>query len=53
MEKTMFDYISESCELVKENTLNAKSLTREAVLKYCSKKFERIIIVASGSSYNG
>lgn len=53
MEETMLDYIKESSTLVRNNTLNSKELTKKAVEKYLTKDFNRIIIIASGSSYNG
>ena len=53
MEETMLDYIKESSTLVKNNTINSRELTKEAVEKYLEKDFNRIIIIASGSSYNG
>ena len=53
MEDTMIGYIKESPKLIKENTLNSTELTKEAVDKYCAGDFNRIAVIASGSSYNG
>ena len=53
MEDTMYGYIQESGSLVKKNTLDSKELTKNAVNKFLEKDFNRIIIIASGSSYNG
>lgn len=53
MEDTMYGYIVESSSLCKKNIEQSVELTEVAVNKYCEKKFDRIIIIASGSSYNG
>ncbi len=53
MEETMYGYIQESGQLVRENVNNSINLTQSAVDRYCEKDFNRILILASGSSYNG
>lgn len=53
MEDTMIGYIEESGSLVRKNTKDSEALTKVAVDAFCQKEFDRIIIVASGSSYNG
>jgi glucoselysine-6-phosphate deglycase len=53
MEDTMYGYIQESGQLVRDNVNKSLELTKSAVDKYCEKDFNRILIIASGSSYNG
>lgn len=50
---TMFDYVVETPETVLNNINKSKELTESLVNYYSSKQFKRIVIVASGSSYNG
>ena len=53
MEDTMIGYIEESGSLVRNNTENSEELTKVSVDAFCNGDFDRILIVASGSSYNG
>lgn len=53
MEDTMLGYIQESGTLVRKNTNNSKNLTKDAVNKFIEREFNRIIIIASGSSCHG
>lgn len=53
MKKTMADYISETPKVINENIAKAESLTRPLVEEFVKKPYKRIVIVGSGSSYNG
>ena len=53
MKRTMADYISETPEVVKKNIKNAEILTKTLVKEFLAKPHKRILIVGSGSSYNG
>ena len=50
---TMINYVRETPEAILKNVENSKALTQPLVDEYLSKDYNRIIIVASGSSYNG
>lgn len=51
--ETMMGYIQESPAQCRENIAHSKDLTKKAVEAFCSRDFNRILILASGSSYNG
>lgn len=53
MEDTMIGYIEESGNLVRKNTSNSVELTKAAVDAFVKGDYNRILIIASGSSYNG
>ncbi|MBR0138163.1 MAG: SIS domain-containing protein [Erysipelotrichaceae bacterium] len=50
---TMKDYVEETPEAVLKNIDNSEELTKSLVDYYASKPFNRIVVIASGSSYNG
>ncbi|MDO4378633.1 MAG: SIS domain-containing protein [Erysipelotrichia bacterium] len=50
---TMKDYVIETPKVVLENIERSKELTNKLVEEYLKKDFKRVVIVASGSSYNG
>lgn len=50
---TMKNYVIETPQVVLENIDRSADLTKPLVDEYLKKDFKRIIIVASGSSYNG
>lgn len=52
MKKTMDDYIREIPEIIRKNTMDRVCLTAQLVSAYQKSKAEKIIITASGSSYN-
>ncbi|MDP4110149.1 MAG: SIS domain-containing protein [Bacillota bacterium] len=53
MPKTMLDYIRESHTAVLQNIDNSEKLTRQFVDNYMECQNGRLVLVASGSSYNG
>ena len=51
--ETMMGYIEESAAQCRYNIEHASELVRPAVDRYTQKAYNRILIIASGSSYNG
>ena len=51
--ETMMGYIEESAAQCRYNIEHASELVRPAVDRYTRKAYNRILIIASGSSYNG
>ena len=52
MVNTMEDYIVIAREMAKNNFSNRKEITKKFVEIFKKKKYKRIVIIASGSSYN-
>lgn len=52
MKKTMEDFMIEAPAIAKRNIENRKELTKKFVDLFTEKKYERIMMVACGSSYN-
>lgn len=52
-EVTMMDYINETPAIVLNNINNSKQLVSKLVDFYLENEYENIVVVASGSSYNG
>ena len=50
---TMINYVRETPETVLANIDRSRELTRSLVEEYLKREYHRVIIVASGSSYNG
>ena len=51
--ETMMGYIEESAAQCRRNIEQASQLVQPAVDLYTKKEYNRILIIASGSSYNG
>lgn len=51
--ETIMGYIQESSAQCLENIKDAENLTKIAVEAFISKEFNRILVIASGSSFNG
>lgn len=52
-EVTMMDYINETPEVVLNNVKNSKALVGKLVDFYLENGYQDVVVVASGSSYNG
>lgn len=53
MKETMLQYIKETPDQCLKNIEQSKKLTKKIVDEFCKKNYQRIQIVASGSSFNG